>query len=211
MDCQTCRDAVSARFDHEDVGLPSDAVDAHLETCAACQAFAAGTARLRRSVSVRSAEDVPDLTGAVLARVAAARRPKRVRRAPVGAHWTRWALLGVALVLLVLAAPGTVLGSDASHAGRELDAWYLALAAALGVVTFRPERAAGLLPFAATLAAVMTGTAVLDIAAGRTLLIDETQHLLEIAAVALLWRIARHPGDREPLLGGLRRTIGFAS
>lgn len=198
--------------------MPADLVDRHLEDCAPCRAFATGAATVRRRVAVRPAEAVPDLTDAI---VAAARTggyrpvPAPVAARAGGAHWSRWALLGVALVQLALAVPPMVLGHDATvpvHAARELGGWYMALSAALVLVVLRPDRAPGLLPFAATLAVVMTGTAVVDVVSGRTAALAESQHLIELVGVLLLWTIARRPLDREPLLGGLGRfRASFAS
>ena len=36
-ECDRAREAISARIDGEDPGLPDDALDAHLATCAACR------------------------------------------------------------------------------------------------------------------------------------------------------------------------------
>jgi predicted anti-sigma-YlaC factor YlaD len=230
MQCRTCREAISARLDGEDPAVPAERVTRHLDGCASCRSFEAGTQVLRRRTVVRGAEAVPDLTEAVLARADQFGLPARVAPVPAatvapaaarstavapGAHWSRWALLTLALVQVALSVPSILFGHDATapvHIARELGSWYLALSAALVVVAIRPARAAGLLPFAAALAVVMLASAVADVLAGRTAAGSESQHLLEVAAVGLLWIISRRPAEDEPLLGGLLgHRQGFAA
>src|SRR5258705_11566604 len=69
MDCTRIRDAISARLDTEDQGVESVVIDAHLETCAACRAFAASAERLHRPSRLAPAPEVPDLTPAILAAI----------------------------------------------------------------------------------------------------------------------------------------------
>ncbi len=211
MRCQPCREALSARLDGEAPGIADELVDAHLRACAPCRTFASGAAALNRRTAVRSVEAVPDLTASILAgagpRPAPVPTPARVGAA-TGAHWSRWALLAVALTQLLLALPTLAVGREgegAAHLARELGAWDVALAAALLWVVFRPERAAGLVPFVAMVGLAMVGTAALDVAAGRADALAESRHLPELVGLALLVGIARNPIDREPLLDGLRR------
>lgn len=203
---------MSARLDGEDPGLADDLVDRHLASCADCRAFADGGALVRRRVAIRPADAVPDLTGPILEAAERARRLPTAARVgapePVGSHWTRWALLAVALTQLAIAVPPMLLGHDAGapvHLARELGAWDLALAAALLLVVARPARAVGLVPFAGALALAMVLGAVIDVASGRASLLSESQHLLELAGLGLLWATARRPVDPTPLLGGFRR------
>ena len=91
------------------------------------------------------------------------------------------------------------------HLARELGAWDIALAAPLLLVVLRPSRAVGLVPFAAALALAMVGAALIDLVSGRAAVLGETQHLLELAGLGLLWVIAHRPPDDSPLLDGFRR------
>ncbi len=208
---------MSARLDGEDPGVDEQLHEHHLASCSSCRAFAEGSHRLRRGVTVRTAEAVPDLSATILA-AADARRPARspVARltarlasgpaAGPGHHWTRWALLGVALTQLLLSVPGLLAGADADvHLARELGAWDLALAAALLLVVLRPARAVGLVPFVAALALAMVVAAVVDVASGRAAAAAEAQHLVELGGLGLLWVIAHRPPDDTPLLDGFRR------
>ncbi len=74
MRCDTIREALSARLDGEAHGLDEVASDAHLRVCPGCRAWSAEVAVLHRAVRVREAEAVPDLSRAILGRVAAGRR-----------------------------------------------------------------------------------------------------------------------------------------
>ena len=118
-----------------------------------------------------------------------------------------------------IALPALVLGDEAGttvHLARELGSWDAALAIAWLVVTWAPRRAAGLLPFAVALAAVMVGTALLDVAERpRRALTGEAHHVLDLAGLAMVWLLARvdaeHPlpppmGRRAPAAPRVRRA-----
>jgi predicted anti-sigma-YlaC factor YlaD len=205
MECDHFREAVSARLDGEDPGVPALVLDDHLAGCPGCRAWAEDLGGLHRLVRVRSAEPVPDLTAEIVDAFVPARRRSAWRLVPgeVVSN-ARWALLAVALTQLVLAAPALLLGDDPGatvHVARELGAFDVALAVGLLVAACQPLRAWGLLPVAAALALVMAGTAVLDLLDGRTDTVAESHHLLDVAGVLLLWRVAR-----EARPGPARRT-----
>jgi predicted anti-sigma-YlaC factor YlaD len=65
MRCVDVRTAVSTELDGEQVGIDAGFVRAHLAVCPDCHRFAAGTRALDRSVRVRLAEPVPDLSDSV--------------------------------------------------------------------------------------------------------------------------------------------------
>ena len=196
MRCDTFREALSARLDGEAPGLDDDTIDAHLDTCEACGAWAEELATLHRMVRVREAEVVPDLTAAILGI-----QPAPVRRSRLGETISpaRWALFVVALTQLVLAAPALVLGEDSGatvHVARELGSFDVALAIGLLVAAWQPARAWGLLPVIAALGLVMAGTAVVDVARGTATGFGEAHHALDLAGLALLWWVARE--ERSP-------------
>jgi predicted anti-sigma-YlaC factor YlaD len=206
MECEAVREALSARLDGEPSGLPAGSVDRHLEGCRSCTAWSEELATLHRMVRVREAEAVPDLSAAIVE--AYRPGPKERRRAaatrrPVFGEvisGSRWALFVVALTQLVLAAPA-LLGDDPGatvHVSRELGSFDVALAVGLLVAAWQPARAWGLLPVTAALAAVMAGTAVLDLIDGRTSSWNESHHLLDLAGVALLWLVARDARSGAP-------------
>ena len=202
MECDDFRDALSARLDGEDPGLPTEALDAHLAGCRSCTAWSEELAALHRMVRVRTAEPVPDLTARIVDAFVPAPRRAAGWRLTSGEviSTSRWALFVVALTQLVLAAPALVLGEDSGatvHVARELGAFDVALAVGLLLAAWQPLRAWGLLPVAAALALVMVGTAVLDLVDGRTDTVGEAHHLLDVAGVALLWLVAREARPRS--------------
>jgi predicted anti-sigma-YlaC factor YlaD len=192
MRCDTIREAISARLDGEAPGLDESTIDAHLAECRACVAWSDELSTLHRMVRVREAEAVPDLTGAILG--------SQPARGPVRRSWrtevispARWALFVVALTQLVLAAPALLLGEDAGatvHVARELGSFDVALAVGLLVAAWQPQRAWGLLPVIAALAFILAGTAVIDMVRGTTSTLGEAHHVLDLAGLFLLWRVA---------------------
>jgi predicted anti-sigma-YlaC factor YlaD len=199
MSCRPVQEAISARIDGEEPGLPLAQVEAHVAGCADCRAFAAAATSLHRRVRVRPAEAVPDLSASILA----ASAPARPRAVPAVREWPRYVLLVVALTQLLIALPALVLGDETGttvHLARELGSWDAALAVAWLVVTWAPRRAAGLLPFAVVLAAVMLGTALLDLVDGRADIGSESHHVLDLAGLAMVWLLARSTPSTRPLL-----------
>ena len=197
MECSQCHDAVSARFDGEEPGVPDHLVDRHLARCAACRRWAADLFRLGPALRVTPAEPVPDLTAPILARAAADRR-----RAAASPGPARVALALVGLAQVVLALPGLL--GDASgasvHVAREHGAWELALAAGLLVAAFRPARTTGLVPVLAVLTATLLGSTALDVVAGHTTVVAESGHLLPLTGLAMLVLVRRwSPAPVAPL------------
>ena len=186
MDCESYRDAISAGLDGEDPGPAGATLSDHLAGCASCAAFVQHAGSLHRATRLRAAEPVPDLVGAVLARADTPRR-----RQP---EWARYALFAVALTQLVLALPLVLFGQDLGasvHVARELGSWDVALAIGLLYAVWRPDKASGLLPFAAALAGTMAVTAGLDVLSGRQSVLSESHHVLELVGLALLVVLAR--------------------
>ena len=205
MRCDAIREALSARIDGEAPGLDDDAIDGHLRTCKACAMWSEELVTLHGMVRVREAEQVPDLTAAILG---SAPGPVPIRRSPLvePVSTARWGLFVVALTQLLLAAPALLLGEGAGatvHVARELGSFDVALAVGLLVAAWQPARAWGLFPLVGALALIMSGTAVLDVARGSATSFGELHHLLDLAGVALLWLVAR--GNE---LGTTRRSLG---
>ncbi len=67
--CARFEEAISALVDGEDPGLPRDVVDQHLQSCRECQQFARSAETTKRRFRLRVAEDVPDLSRSILARI----------------------------------------------------------------------------------------------------------------------------------------------
>jgi predicted anti-sigma-YlaC factor YlaD len=207
MECDLFREALSAHLDGEEATLPQADTAAHVAGCAGCRAWNDDLMALHGMIRVRPADPVPDLSAAIVAaHLPAAGGGRRawlrgraaapsVRPAladPISG--ARWALFVVALTQLILAGPALLLGDDAGatvHVARELGTFDVALAIGLVVAAWQPARAWGLLPVAAAFGLVLVGAAGLDLADGTIGLGGETHHLLDLAGVVLLWRVAR--------------------
>jgi hypothetical protein len=85
VNCDRAQAVLSSRLDGERAAdRVGAAVDEHTATCARCRAFEASALRLRTSVRLRPAEQVPDLVGPIMARVSSLAKapPRRRRRMP---------------------------------------------------------------------------------------------------------------------------------
>jgi predicted anti-sigma-YlaC factor YlaD len=199
MNCEACREAISALLDNEDPETNPTLVEAHLAACADCRAHAAQAGRLQGRLRSRPTEPVPDLTPAILARIGPTEPgpPQGVRRE------IRIGLAVLAGLLAVLALPALLLGDDAAplHLARELGAFQLALAIGLLLVAWQPQRRAQLLPVVAVLSLCPAVIAALDVVAGRTPASAEGHHLLQLAGLGLVWLLASPSGRGRSVIG----------
>jgi predicted anti-sigma-YlaC factor YlaD len=172
-------------------------LDAHLATCPACCDHAEALAGLHRSLRLRTADDVPDLTESILAAAAADRR--RLRFDPrVVTLLLRWVLVGIAALEIGLATPELI---GRWHTGSELGTWGTAIGIGFLSVAMKPARAAALVPmlgWAGALTVVVTTRHLMD---GAATLRSEWPHGLVLAGVVVLVAISRlervdHPGPR---------------
>jgi len=199
MDCKACREAISALLDNEDPGVDPTLVEAHLVGCAACRADAAQASRLHGWLRLRPAEPVPDLTPAILARIAQTEpSPRRG-----GQREFRIGLAVLAGVVAVLALPAPLLGGDAGalHLARELGSFQVALAVGFLLVAWRPEQRVRLLPVVAVLSVCPAVIAVVDMAAVQTPASAEAHHLLQLAGLGLVWLLADPSGRARSVVG----------
>jgi predicted anti-sigma-YlaC factor YlaD len=193
MECDRAREAISARIDGEDPGLPGGALDAHLASCAHCRDWQ----RRAHDVTRRARLGGPFLERDLTAQVLAATPPVRagLRHLTRGAGMAqRGGLIAVALAQLAITVPLLILGHDhdaGTHAAHELGSFDLSLAIAFAVGAIRPALSAGLAWPCGVAAAGLVVTAVADLIGGQTIGADEAQHLIAVAGAALLFWQAR--------------------
>lgn len=189
MDCTDARTAISARLDGEDLPRDASVLHAHLAGCADCRAWETEASRLHRRTRVGTAPVVLDLTARVLAATAT------TSGSPASPDLAlRVGLALVALVQIGIAAPALLLGEDAglpAHTARHLGSFAVALGIGFLVAAWRPGLAAGLLPVAAALAALIVVTSILDVVSGRAAATNETAHTTELVGLAGLWLVSR--------------------
>jgi predicted anti-sigma-YlaC factor YlaD len=193
MRCIRFREAISARIDGEDPGLPTEEIDAHVAQCAGCRTWA-GAAASPALRALASPDDPVAIDPALLAqlvRPTAAPEPARVGLIST-VEW-RVMLAVIALAQVALTWPGGLLdGGHASiHLSHELTAWDMGLAVGFLVVAWRPARAWGMLPLVAVLVAAMVVTSGVDLASGHALLGRESVHALALAGLGCVWALAR--------------------
>jgi predicted anti-sigma-YlaC factor YlaD len=184
MDCDRAREAISARIDGEDGGVPDVALAAHLAGCAACRAWEQRAHAVTRRARLGGAFLDHDLTAQVLAAVPPAPPGSRVRGIS-----RRAALAGIAIAQLAITVPLLFLGHDhdaGAHAAHELGSFDLALAIAFGIGAIRPVLSAGLAWPCCIASGGLVGTALIDMAGGQAFGADEAQHLIALAGALLL-------------------------
>jgi predicted anti-sigma-YlaC factor YlaD len=189
MRCIRFREAISARLDGEDPGLPAEEIDAHVAGCPDCRSWAGAAA----SPALRALA-APDDQPALLARlVRPAAAPEPARAGLISTLEWRVVLAVIGLAQVALAWPGGLLdvGHASIHLSHELSGWDMGLAAGFLVVAWRPARAWGMLPLVAVLVAAMVVTSAVDLASGHALLGREAVHALALAGLGCVWALAR--------------------
>jgi predicted anti-sigma-YlaC factor YlaD len=202
MNCEACREAISALLDNEDPGIDPALVQAHLAHCPACRAATTQASRLQRWLRLRPTEPVPDLTPAILARIGPTEPgPRQGAQREVR---IALAVLAGLVAVLPLPLPAPLLADEAGaplHLARELGAFQVALAVGLLLVAWQPQRRVQLLPVLAVLSVCPAVIAALDVAGGHTPASAEGHHLVQLAGLGLVWLLAHPPGRARPVAG----------
>jgi predicted anti-sigma-YlaC factor YlaD len=176
MECDAARLAIS---DSIDGGAPiGENVLHHLTHCAACRSWQEAAHRLRRATMHPVAASAPP-------QIPVPRLPERF----AFHRWIRFALAWAALLLIVghvVAMFSTGTGSSI-HLERHQAAFDVALGLAFLFVAWRPDRAYGMVPFAAAFTFALSVSALIDLINGASTLVRESQHLIELAGLGLLW------------------------
>ncbi|MCT2582104.1 zf-HC2 domain-containing protein [Actinophytocola gossypii] len=206
MECSTCREALSARMDGEVEPVPAASTDEHLRACRSCREWHDRAIDLTRSLRVREATPVPDLTGAILddAPVLVSNRGWGTR---LGLGVVAVAQLGLALSQLF----GTTTAAShaqhvpiATHLFNEGIAWNLALGVGLFWAAFHPRATAGMIPVLGGFVLVLLAYSTHDLITGAVPVSRVAGHGLLVAGLILLVLVNRRTRDDEP--HGTRRT-----
>ena len=186
VECDSARAGISVVIDEGT--MPSPELQQHLDGCADCRAWQDRAHRLRRS-TLRSVSDNAHTA------IELSRLPDRFRLH----RWLRFALAwtGVLLIgwnLVDMFAPGS---GTAIHLERHQAAFSVALGFAFLFVAWRPDRAYGMVPFAATFTLALSISALIDLANGASTLLRESLHLVELAGLGMLWVLGLAAGPRR--------------
>lgn len=190
-------------MDGETEPVPPEATDEHLHGCADCRAWHERAAELSRSLRVRAAIDVPDLSAMIMANAPV----------PVRGWGPRLALGGVAVAQLALALAQVFgVGSTVAHGGgghlfNESTAWNLALGVGLFWAVFQRRAVAGLIPVLSGFIAMLLVYSAYDLVAGVVPVSRVVGHGLLLAGLVLLVVIHRRHGDPTPSDGVAGDTL----
>ncbi len=200
MECDTAREALSARIDGEREQIPAARVDEHLSDCGSCrqwQADAVEQTQMLRRLAGRSQ------VSAVRPQADPGPGHHRSQSVP----WQRWALGAVGIVQLVLAAAqglgahvGIAHPATAGHVLNESTAWSAALGVVMVAAAVRPPVVDGLMWVLGAFTAVLSVYVISDAIAGRVTPDRVLTHLPVLAGVILAWLVWRsaHPGNHHP-------------
>jgi predicted anti-sigma-YlaC factor YlaD len=210
VECDRAREAISARIDGEDSGVPGGALEAHLAGCAACRGWQQRAHAVTRRARLGGSFLDRDLAPRVLAAIPAADAGRRVRLP------RRAGLMAVALAQLAITVPPLILGHDpgaGGHAAHELGSFDVALAIAFAVGAIRPALSAGLAWPCGIAAAGLAATAIADVIGGQAIGADEARHLVAVfGAVLLYWQArTRGAGSAGPAWAAARAWAGTRS
>lgn len=189
VSCEMARDLISAAADDALGGSETELLDRHVDGCAACSAYQLRVTSLTRATRVRSASFDPGFVDTVMARS----QPARLGRG----GWMRPALAWCGVLLVWQSITPLVFGEldgTPTHIARHVGASTAALAVGLLYAAWRPQRAAGLLPFVGALFGAMLAGAVFDVLGGDRSPVAELVHVVEFTGMVLLWMIAGSPG-----------------
>jgi predicted anti-sigma-YlaC factor YlaD len=193
MDCEAAREEISEAIDSgKAVAIP---VEEHLEGCAACGRWQEAAHQLRRA-SLRTVAKDENLA------VRISRLPERFTLH----RWQRFALAWAAVLLIATNIVGMFeQGSGtAIHLERHQAAFDVALGLAFLFVAWRPDRAYGMVPFAATFTFALSISAIIDLVNGASTLVRESAHLIELTGLGILWMLGAAVGPGRRASAGSR-------
>lgn len=190
--------------------MPAEQTDEHVRTCAACQVWRVRGSALTRSLRLRPAVEVPDLSAAILADAAVP--------APGRGSWARAALVAVSVAQLGLGLTqllgagtthpghGAVGGATiASHLFNESTAWNLAVGVGLLWAALRPRAATGLIPVLAGFVVFLAAYSVHDLVTGAAPVARVAGHGVLVAGLVLV--VVVHRRLRGPAPEGTSTVV----
>ncbi|MCM6772494.1 zf-HC2 domain-containing protein [Nocardia sp. CDC159] len=204
VNCDVCREALSARIDGEPEPVPSAQVDRHLEECRACTDWYAAAGATTRTLRMRAAPVTPDLTDQILARAEFVGVTPRRRGLSTSA--LRMILLGIgavqcALGLAQLVGHGVGVHAEhevGSHLFNESTAWSFALGAGMVWGALSVRAVSGLIAVFGSFAAVVSVFVAHDLIGGQMSATRAESHVVLLAGLLVLVLLRRRAGGEPP-------------
>jgi len=199
MDCDRCREAISAALDGEADAGERAGIEAHLAGCAECRAWERDAAAVTRRARTGVAGGGPDLVARVVDHAPGPRVRWRGTAARAGLAAVGLAQATIGLVSLLgavththaMADPLMVLGAGIAHTTHESAAWNLALGVAFLAGALWTRHLAGLLPALGVFIAVLAAVSGIDLVAGRVDPGRVAAHLLLVVGFVLGLAVVR--------------------
>ncbi|WP_412538440.1 zf-HC2 domain-containing protein [Longispora sp. K20-0274] len=207
MDCEQCREAMSARLDGEESPGEGAALDAHLAGCAACHRWQDRAAAVTRMARISPAVAPPGVDLDRILAVAPGRGRARLGiglRCALGVFGVLQFFLGVAQTS-GLGGAGHDHGRSpglTTHVLHESAAWNIAIGAGFVFIALRRARPAGLLPTLTAFIGVLTLLSAGDLLAGRVDPGRLVSHGLMAAGYVVVVLLNRLGADRTPPASG---------
>ncbi|MBF6328359.1 zf-HC2 domain-containing protein [Nocardia transvalensis] len=203
VNCDVCREALSARIDNEPEPVPSAQVDRHLEECCACSDWYGAAITATRTLRMRAAPATPDLTEAIMARAEFV--GVTPRRPGPSLSTLRMLLAGIGAVQCALGVAqltGSGVGVHAghqigSHLFNESTAWSFALGVGMVWGALSVRAVSGLIAVFGSFAAVVTAFVIHDLIVGEMTVTRAGSHVVLLAGLVVLLLIHRR-GTGEP-------------
>lgn len=199
IDCDVCREAMSAALDGEADAAEQTRVDAHLAGCAACRTWQRDAEAVTRRARTGVVVGGPDLVDRVVGAAPAPRMrwwgvTARAGLAAVGLAQAVLALVGLSGAMDhagPMDDPLMVLGAGMAHASNESAAWNLALGVAFVAGAVWVRHLAGLMPVLGAFIAVLAVVSGIDLVAGRVEPGRVATHLVVVAGFLLALAVVR--------------------
>ncbi len=212
MRCDVAREALSARLDGERPQVLARQVDAHLESCRGCRSWLIGAAVQTRRLASLEPGQGPDLVDKIMASIG--REPIAPHRRWMGAlrsHYRRWAVIGVGLLQVAIAAAqisGIDFGMVSAHGHgamsgehllHESTAWLLALGLAMIAAGIWPVTAIGVAAITGVYSVALLSYVVVDAFSGKVTAARIASHVPILLGLVFTLLVAwERAGTRKP-------------
>jgi predicted anti-sigma-YlaC factor YlaD len=202
MDCQKCREALSARLDGE-VGEGEDrdaiqvAATRHVESCEGCQVWFDQAVNVTRLVRIGLTLPSPGVPDSVLD---AAPGPRRARvalalRAALGLIGATQLLVAISQIatsaMATMSTAGSIDGATPDHLLHESAAWNIGVGAAFLLIAGRFARPASVVGILTAFVAALTLLSADDVVSGAVTWSRLASHLLLVAGYLIVVVLSR--------------------